>query len=66
MQQIEHNSQNIYYTLQSVYVIITLGFEIVSLQKWKEKNRKFSMSYKMCQVKWANLKAREMQKKRGT
>lgn len=37
MQQIEHNSQNIYYTLQSVYVIITLGFEIVSSQKWKEK-----------------------------
>ena len=46
----------------STHTVITLGFLTVSLQKWKKKRKSF-MFYKMCHVRWANLRSREMQKR---
>lgn len=64
MQEIEHNSQNVYCTLQNAYVIRILGFGIVPLQKWKESRTPPPPKSFMCHIKWANLRAREADKER--
>lgn len=62
MQKIEHNSQNIYCTLQNAHVIGYCAFAEVEknpLPSWQILH-----VLQMCYIKWANLSAREADKVR--